>query len=151
MRARWFAFVLFPGLCGCYTYRLMTSAPEPSSRVSLLLTDVGRVAEANTIGPEALRVEGSVVAATDTAYTLAVSGVQPIRGVFVPWSGETVSVRRAYVAQTYERRLSGARTAVLAGGATGAVLALALTTNLFGFGGSEVPIVPPGGGGGQSQ
>jgi len=54
------------------------------------------------------------------------------------------------VAWMYERRLSRSRTAVFAGIAAG-VLTLAISTNLFGIAGNDVPVIPPGDGGGQDQ
>jgi len=138
-----FAAALVPTLVGCYLNRPLLGPPEPSMRVAMMLTDVGRAQEASRLGPGALRVEGSVVAATDTAFLLSVSGVQPIRGMFVPWAGETVSVQRSHVAQAYERRLSAGRTALAAGAAVGLAVAAIATARLFGFGGDEIPIVPP--------
>ena len=142
IRRRLFAAAFYTTLVGCYLNRPLLGPPEPSSRVSVMLTDVGRAEEAPRLGPAAFRVEGSLVAATDTAYLLSVSGVQPIRGPFVRWAGETVSVRRSHVAQAYERRLSPGRTAIAAGGAVGVVVAVLITANLFGFGGGDIPIRP---------
>lgn len=143
MRARLLVAALVPTLVGCYLNRPLLGPPEPSMRVAMMLTDVGRAEEANRLGPGTFRVEGSVVATTDTAFLLSVSGVQPIRGAFVPWAGETVSVQRSHVAQAYERRLSPARTAIATGGAVGVVVAAIVTAKLFGFGRDEIPIVPP--------
>lgn len=142
-RARLFVAALVPTLVGCYLNRPLLGPPEPSMRVAMMLTDVGRAEEASRLGPGTFRVEGSVVAATDTAFVLSVSGVQPIRGAFVPWAGETVSVQRSHVAQTYERRLSTGRTAVAAGAAVGLVVAAIVTAKLFGFGGDDIPVVIP--------
>lgn len=154
MRSRWARLVvagLLPGLLGaCYTYRPLATAPLPSSRVSLVLTDQGRAEAAERIGPQTARVEGAVVESSDSAYLLAVSAVQPIAGQLVRWSGETVTVRRDQVALLYERRLSKSRTAIMAGAMVG-VLAAAITTSLFGIAGSDVPVIPPGEGGGQDQ
>jgi hypothetical protein len=142
---------LLPGLLGaCYSYRSLATTPAPSSRVSLVLTDQGRAEAAERIGPQTERVEGAVVSSTDSAYLLAVSAVQPISGQLVRWSGETVTVRRDQVALLYERRLSKGRTALFAGAVVGVVVA-AISTSLFGFGSEDVPIVPPGEGGGQDQ
>lgn len=143
MRARVYAASLIPSLFACYTNRPVIGALEPSSKVAVMLTDVGRVEEASRLGQGVFRVEGALVAATDTDYLVSVSGVQPIRGAFVRWAGETVTVRRAHVAQAYERRLSPVRTALAAGGALGVVVAVVLTSDLLGFGNEDIPIVPP--------
>lgn len=150
-RSRRYAAVLFPMLVGCYMNRPLLGPAAPSSKVAVLLTDLGRAEEANRVGAGTLRIEGSVVEATDTAYVLSVSGVQPIRGAFVPWAGETVSVQRSYVAQAYERRLSPARTAIVAGGAVGVLVVTIASAKLFGFGGSDIPVLPGGGNPPQGQ
>src|SRR6266545_1110926 len=95
---------LAPVLLGaCYTYHPIQT-PSPEQKVSVVLTDSGRVESARQIGPETQRIEGSFLSADDTAYLLAVASVKPIGRDWVRWSGEEVSVRREYVAQLYERR-----------------------------------------------
>jgi hypothetical protein len=126
---------LLPGLLGaCYTYHPLLTHPEPTSRVALVLNDAGRVAAAPQIGPQAARVEGDVISATDTGYVLSVSGVKPIEGDWVKWTGETVSVRRDAVASLYERRLSRGRTVAMVAGLTIALFAAASKLDLFGLG-----------------
>ena len=137
---------LAPGLLGaCYTYRPLVTQPEPTSRVSLVLSDAGRVAAADQIGPQASRVEGAVIAASDSGYVLSVSGVKPIIGEWVKWTGETVSVHRNDVATMYERRFSGSRTAVFIGGAAVALAVAVAKFNLFGLGADRVDDGPGGG------
>jgi hypothetical protein len=118
----------------------------PEQRVSVVLTDVGRVESARQIGPETQRIEGNFLAADDTAYRLAVASVKPIGRQWVRWSGEEVSVRRDYVAQLYERRLHKTRTALLILGATYAVLTAMVRFDILGFGSLDIPIIPGGGG-----
>src|SRR6266498_2526793 len=66
---------LAPVLLGaCYTYHPIQT-PSPEQKVSVVLTDSGRVESARQIGPETQRIEGSVLSADDTAYLLAVAGV----------------------------------------------------------------------------
>ena len=61
---------LLPGLLGaCYTYRLVPSSEiQPATRVSVVLSDYGRLEASRQIGPQAARVEGAVVSTNDTAY-----------------------------------------------------------------------------------
>jgi hypothetical protein len=140
-----------PGLLGsCYSYRPLVSAPPAASRVAVVLTDNGRAETANRIGPQTARVEGAVLAASDTAYLLSISAVQPISGALVRWNGETVSVRRDQIAVLYERRISPSRTAIIVGAVTG-LLALTITTDLFGFGGADIAPLPGGDNPGQDQ
>lgn len=138
---------LWPGLLGgCYTYQLVPTTPAPQTRVAVVLSDYGRLEASRQIGPRMDRVEGNMLAATDTSYLLAVSSVKPIRGSWVRWSGEQVSVRRDYVATMYERRLSKGRTALAIAGGAFAVLTLMVNLDILGFGGLDIPIIPGGGG-----
>jgi len=131
-------------LGACYTYHPVAVAPVPNTHLSIVLNDQGRVGAASQVGPQVAKLEGSLLAATDTAYVLSVAAVQPIYGARSRWTGETVSVRRDYVALAYERRLSRSRTALLISGAVSVVAAFMFTTHIFGLG-ADTPSNVPGG------
>ena len=135
---------LLPGLLGaCYSYRLVPSAQiQPATRVSVVLSDYGRLEASKQIGPQAMRVEGAVLSTNDTAYLLSVTGVKPIAGSWVRWSGEPVTMRRDYVAFTYERRPSRGRTILLLVGATFTALTVMVNFNILGFGNLAIPLIP---------
>jgi len=118
----------------------------PEQRVSVVLTDYGRVESARQVGPETQRIDGSFLSVDDTAYLLAVASVKPIGRDWVRWSGEEVSVRRDYVAQLYERRVHKTRTAFLIAGVSYAVLTAMVRFDILGFGRLDIPIIPGGGG-----
>jgi len=96
-----------------------------------------------------MRVEGSLLQATDADYLVAVSDVVDIRGIHSKWTGESVPLPRSGVANSYERLLSKPRTAMFALGMTAAVVALIASRNLLGIGGSGGG--DNGGGGGNGQ
>lgn len=146
MTRRMLTLLLCVTVAGCYSYRPLTRTPEPQTRVSVLLSDVGRVETARTVGPSTERVEGTVMAADDTAYLLAVASVKPLRGTWVRWNGEQVSMRRDYIAGLYERRLNKGRTALAIGVSTWAVLAAMVHFDILGFGSLEIPLIPGGSG-----
>jgi len=131
---------------GCYNYRPLAQTPPPAARVSMALTDQGRVATARSIGPGTERVEGNVLAADDTAYLLAVASVKPLHGSWTRWNGEQVSMRRDYVTGLYERRLNKGRTALVVGVGAWTLLAVMVHFDILGFGSLDIPIVPGGGG-----
>jgi hypothetical protein len=124
-------------LGACYSYAPVAVHPAPQTHLALVLSDRGRVGAGASLGPAVLRVEGTLVDVTDTAYVLSVSDVQNIGGVRNRWGGEVVTVPREYVASTYERRFSGGKTAALAVGVAGAFVAFAASRSLFGFGGGD--------------
>jgi len=146
MTRRVFTLLLCVTAAGCYSYRPLTRTPEPQTHVSVLLSDVGRVETARTVGPSTERVEGNVMAADDTAYLLAVSSVKPLRGTWVRWNGEQVSMRREYIAGLYERRLNKGRTALAIGVSTWALLAAMVHFDILGFGSLDIPLIPGGSG-----
>lgn len=137
---------LLPGLLGgCYSYHPALAAPEPTSKVAVVLTDNGRQEAARQVGPRTDRLEGAVVSSNDTEYVFSVSSVKPIGAQWVRWTGETVSVRRDHIALLYQRRISKSRTALFVMGATAAVVATVLKFNLFGIGNDPIDTVPGGG------
>ncbi len=132
-------------LAGCYAYTpLATLSPAPATYVSLQLTDQGRVGAGPTLGYGLDRIEGTLVRATDSSYVVRVAGVTDVRGARSKWSGEEVSVQRAWVGNAGERRFSRSRT-YLTAGALGAGIAAFIATRTLGRGGG---ILQTGGGGG---
>jgi hypothetical protein len=134
---------LLPGLLGaCYTYHPLPATPEPQTRVSVELSDMGRVGTAQSIGPRTESIEGSLVAADDSAYRVAISSVKPVRGPRVRWNGEEVDVRRSYVASMSERRLSRGRTAALSIAIAFAAITTMVYFDILGFGSLDIPFIP---------
>jgi hypothetical protein len=130
------------GLAGCYTLEPAgTSAPQPGSVIALDITDAGRIALGGMIGPEISQVEGRLEGMDSTEYTVGVTTVRFLRGGDQVWHGETVRIKSAYVGSRYERRFSGARSAVLGAAAAG-VVALVATQSLRGFGSGGTPEGP---------
>lgn len=136
-------------LAACYTYRPAAEAPAPSAYLALVLNDQGRVGAGSQVGPAAARVEGKLVAATDTAYVLQVAAVEGISGARQRWGGELVTLRREHVGNVLERRLSTGRTIAAVVGFGGALVALIATQGLGVLGGGDGNGGPPGNGNGQ--
>ena len=138
-------------LTGCYSYARVgpgASAPAPGEFVAAEITDQGRVALADSLGPSPSRVEGRLVSASDTAVTLAVTAVRSLGGDRATWAGERVTLRRTSVSQLTQRRLSVGRSVVAGAIAVGAVVALAIALGITGFsdggGGDRTNPLPPG-------
>jgi hypothetical protein len=133
-------------LAGCYTYRALPAlAPAPQTQVAIVLSDQGRVGIGPVMGSGIARVEGALVGSNDSEYMLRIAGVTDIRGRETHWSGESVSLRRSWVDNAYERRFSKPRTYALVGVLVAGFATIVVTRHLFGIGG---PLVEPGGGGG---
>lgn len=134
--------MIVPFLAGCFTMQpLAGSRPEPApgTRLIIELTDAGRVAMANQMGPEVARFESRLVRQTDSAYVLSVSLVVGLWGAQTRWNGEQVNLRTDYVRTIGERRFSAGRTVLAAAGATASIMAIVLTRNLLGGGNSTDP------------
>ena len=137
-------------VAGCYSYApLATGTPSPASDISLVLSDQGRASAAPTFGGGIDRVEGKLRDRTDTTYVVQVFRVRDIRGGEAKWSGEIVTVPRAWVESSYERHFSRFRTYLVAGAVTAAFTAFIATRSL-GVGGPTLG-TPGGGGGGGAQ
>ena len=133
---------------GCYTLQSASlTAPQPGTVVALDVNDAGRVALGGTIGPEIGQIEGRLVSQEPSEYVLAVSTVRMLRGGEQVWSGERVRIGRDQVGNAYVRRFDKGRTLALGAVVVGAVAAIALSSDLIGFGREpDPPIEPPTGG-----
>ncbi len=122
-------------LAGCYTYVPAPLAPSAGSKLAFDLTDAGRAALAERLGPGVTRIEGEVVEANPEQFAVAVSAVSQINAPRSRWSGERIQLRRDYVVRSQERKLSRGRTALAIGAAVAGIVAFAVTRALLGNGG----------------
>ena len=127
---------------GCYTYAPARSQPDPGSRVTLQISDQGRVALGERMGSGITRIEGILVGSQDGEYVMRVYEVGSLKGNS-HWTGERVDVRQEHVVGIQERHFSRSRTALAVGASVAGVLIFALTRGLLSRGGSAVD---PGGG-----
>lgn len=137
---------------GCYSYRPLHTVPEPGTYVSFDLTDRGRTALGDSIGPEIAKAEGILDSKSDSLYVLRMQAVQGFRGQRSKWGGERIGFRPEYVRAISERTFSKGKTALAVGGGVAAAVAFAVSRDLFGLGnGGDTSNQPPGGGGNTSS
>lgn len=128
----------------CYRYVPLDSAPVPGTVVRLELNDQGRAALADSIGPSAHRIEGTIRTASDGAYELNVNTVWYYTGQMQKWSGESLRVPASFVGQTREKEFDRKRTLLVGAGAVAAVVLAILGVELIGSGEPpRIPIEPP--------
>jgi len=135
------------GTGACYASVPVTGSPVPGQALALGVTDRGRVALTERLGPEVDELRGTLVSKTDSSYTLAMQQVVTLRRASSSWAGESLTVASAFVGSVREQRLARGRTWLLAGGATAAVVAF-IATRSFLDGNSTVdtdPSKPPTG------
>jgi hypothetical protein len=125
---------ILSGAQGCYEYIPVDSpAATVGKVVELKITDPGRVGLADRFGPGLDRVEGRLVSERDNQLTVNVSNTTTLEGANTKWSGESVSLDRAFIGTVRSRRVSPTRTAILAA-AAGAVLYFTAAKPLIGGG-----------------
>lgn len=119
----------------CYSHQpLTTMVPAPHTRVVAEVTDLGRTALGNAIGPGATRVDGEVVAADTASWTLALIRVGYRGGADVPWNREQVVVPRYALSEPKERRFNRRKSWLTAAIITTTALLAARLFGAFGFG-----------------
>ena len=129
---------------GCYTYKPVTTPVAPvGSTIALDLTDRGRVGLGEQIGIAARTIEGVVSSQDDSAFQLKVLSVSYLNGQRNKWSGEPLLVHKGHVTNARERNFSRSRTAIVAAGAAGGLIAFIATRGLLGSGNGP-PDPPPG-------
>ncbi len=143
--------LLVPHLTGCFQFVPVSRSDVPGgAEVSLGITDQGRVALAEPVGPGIRRLDGRVVENSDTSLVLAVTAVKFIDlDVTMYRDGERVEIAHQHISEIRERRLSQSRSWIAAGLAAAGVAAL-LLISIVGFGGEEVSDRPGNGEGEQS-
>ena len=98
-------------LAGCYVYTPAPRGQLPGAgeEMRAVLTDAGTAAMAPLLGDGVGYIEGRLVAASDTAVTLAVTSTTTRGGSSAGWTNEKVSVRRDYIAGFEQKTLSRSR------------------------------------------
>lgn len=133
--------LLIPALAACYASKpLRTSESPTGTRVVVTLTARGSEDVARVVGPNIVRIEGALARATTDSVELRMTRTERRDGIDALWQGERVAVARALVSGIETRRVSRARTWLLASGAALGAVALGA-----GFVGGHTPIVGTGG------
>lgn len=131
----------------CYRYVPLEAGsqagPQAGTIVELQLNDRGRAALADSIGPAADRIEGTLRSASGGAYQLSVSSVRYFGGTMNKWSGESLRVPMEFVGRSRERRFDRKRTWAVGAGAAAALVLAILQTELTGGSTPRPTPVPP--------
>jgi hypothetical protein len=133
-------------LCtGCYTYAPLSASPVPGSEVAVILTDRGRVALNDRVGPEMDELRGRLVSRTDSTVTLSMMESVSLRGVSASWTDEVLTLRGDDYGSIRLKQLSRGRSTVLAAGFAAAMTLVVMTSSLVGGDSNTTPSTPPGG------
>lgn len=129
---------------GCYEYGPMPMTPRPGSQtVELLLNERGRADFVNTLGPDAISLEGTLVDRKDSVITVNVQSVRYISQSTTKWAGERLVVTSGQLRDIRNKRFSVGKTGIAVATSVGALLVFIVSRSLGGGGDSS----PPGSGG----
>jgi hypothetical protein len=134
----------------CYRYTPAASAtPSSGDVVRLDLTTAGIGRMSSVLGRDAVAVEGSILAADDTSYTMSVSGTrQRENQSTLSWAGERVVIPRSAVQSVERRSLDKKKTWLVAGLVVlGAIAAKVIVSGFDALAGGDdggtMPPTPP--------
>ena len=128
----------------CYAYTPVRTPPTPGSQVALEVTDEGRVALNEKIGPGVVRLEGTLAGVEGNDLLVDATAVRQVRGYISDLGGVRVRLPQQYVTRMDERQLSRKRTLLMGGIIAGVVAAFFIAKGVSGRG--TPPEGPPGGG-----
>ena len=111
--------------------------------MALEVTDAGRVALNEKIGPGVVRLEGTLAGMEGDELLVDATAVRQVRGYITDLGGVRVRLPKNYVTRMDERRFSKSRTLMVVGGVV-AVVAGFFATKISGR--STPPDQEPGGG-----
>jgi len=122
----------------------MPMTPRPGSQtVELLLNERGRADFVNTLGPDAISLEGTLVDRKDSVITVNVQSVRYISQSTTKWAGERLVVTSGQLRDIRNKRFSVGKTGIAVATSVGALLVFIVSRSLGGGGDSS----PPGSGG----
>ena len=107
----------------CFSYAPVQATPRPGAQVALEVTDEGRVALSERIGPGVVRLEGTLAGVEGDDLLVDATAVRQVRGYITDLGGLRVRVARRHVSRVDERRLSRTRTLIVVGGIVAVVAA----------------------------
>ena len=130
------ALGLMISLGACYAQRPL-AVPVPATRVVATVTDSGIVTMSSAIGPGATEVEGVVVSADSSTWTLQLLRVAHRSGNYIVWNREEVTFPRSALTNVTERTLDQKRSLLTAGLITAAAFLIGGLFNAITGGGDD--------------
>jgi hypothetical protein len=142
------AVCLLAVFAGCYRYTPATNpVPVAGSVVRLELSSSGAERLTPVLGQNTTAVDGTILAANDTAFIVSMAGTQKRDEQSLRWAGERVTIPRNAVQSVATRTLDKKKTLLVAGfailGAVGLKLMLSLEALAGGDDGGGITPPPP--------
>lgn len=153
MKRSWSPLVVTAWLAlqGCYVYvPASTTTPPTGETVVLQISDRGRVALGERLGPGVTQIQGRVTSVGEEQVSMSVASVGYVSGETSLWSGETMTMSREFVGNVSVRQLSKSRTWVTVG-ASAAVAGFFIATRGLTIFFNDLPREPGDGGEGPAS
>ena len=115
----------------CYAYVPVKSTPTPGAQVALEVTDEGRVALNEKIGPGVVRLEGTLAGVEGDEILVDADAAKQVQGYVSELGGVRVRLPQRYITRIDQRQFSKKRTLLVVGGVV-AVVAAFFATKLSG-------------------
>jgi hypothetical protein len=134
---------------GCYSYVPSTAAPAAGAEVAVFLTDRGRAAVGDRVGPEMDQLRGRLLSSSSDSLIIAMLESVTLRGESTKWGEERIAVNRDHIGSIRTKQFSRARSSIVAGSVGAATVVFVVASGL-GIGGRNIntdpstPPVPPG-------
>lgn len=113
-------------VAGCYaTHPVAGTAVPVGNVVVLTVTDQGRAALVDQMGPSIERLEGRLVSRDSAGYTLSMTAVHLLRGGQQVWTGERIRIQTEHVALVSEKKFSTSRTALITAATVAVIVGVA--------------------------
>lgn len=104
------------GTTACYSYVPVRSTPRPGAQVTLEVTDEGRVALNEKIGPGVVKLEGTFAGLEGEDLLVDASAATQLRGYVSELGGVRVRLARRHVTRIDQRQFSKGRSLLVVGG-----------------------------------
>lgn len=129
------AAALAAALTGCHAYLPpQDQVPVLGREIAIELNDRGRLLVVPQLGEAVLRVQGTLVASTDSTVTMSVSRTVQLQGSSALWTGESVTISVTGVRGFRLREFSQKRSVAMAVGVAGALAVVGPYLKILGGG-----------------
>ena len=123
---------------GCYTYDVKAPTDLQSGQlVEVTVNNIGRVALTADLGDDVSKVDGTVVAVTDSVLRMRAVSMDYLSGISSPFPGGEISIPRTGITTVSTKQYSRSKTAIVAIGLSAALIAVIGAIVVAGSGGSQ--------------
>jgi hypothetical protein len=133
----------------CYAYELKAPSDLAAGQtVEVVVNNLGRVVLEADLGEDVAKVDGNVVAVTDSTLRMNVTNVAYVNGSSSTYPGSEIAIPRKTITSVSSKQFSRSKTTVVAVGLAAALIAAIGAFGIAGSGAAGSDSKPGGGNGG---